>query len=209
MATLTVDAEWDAILVILPDPNYITDTTGTILVGTDAGPIALRGLWRFNLSELPAGQTVTLAQFLAPRVWQVSGGEDRMQHLGPYDTDGQADPEVDNNSVAQATKSSIAATKYLTTDVFQAEGNDDIDITAGAAAHIAAAAGGTYSLVLMQTDETTDATKQIKMFGVDEAPLTPPDRFAQLYIEYEPEGGGGEEPASSPTSADGNRWIWR
>lgn len=203
MATLTINAEWDATMVVLPDPNWITDTTNTILVGTDAGPIGLRGLWRFNLSALPSGQTITLAQFMAPTVWQVAGGEDRQQYLGPYNSNGQADPEADNNTETQATRSNIAATKYLTTSVFQAIGNDDLDITTGAAAHIAAAAGGTYSLVLQQTDETTSSTKQIKMFGLEDEPLTAPDRIGKLYIEY-----SAPVTASSMT-ADGGRWGWR
>jgi hypothetical protein len=200
MASLTIDCDYDGVLVIVPGPDYLIDDTDSLSIGTNPGPVAGRGFFRFPLTSLPAGQTITLAQFQCT-VEQEQSGEDRSHYIGPYNTNGSGDPQTDAGTPSSmASKTDIASNKYLTTTDFQSVGNKVIDITAGAAAHIAARAGLNYSLVIEQTDETTDATKGFKMFGEDQEPgLVPPDHIPQLYLEYSP-ASSAEFPAY---------WRWR
>ena len=196
MPSLLIDCDYNSGLAILPGPDYIVTTTGGLSIGTDSGPVGVRGIFRFPMDDLPAGATITLAEVRLTQ-WQNVNGSDREQYYGPYNSNGLANPASDAGSV-QAARSNLVATNYLTTTTHQADGQKSVDITSGAAAHIAAAAGATYTAVVQQTDETTDATKLFRVYGQSqEGELTPPDHIPQLYIEY-------TEAASS-----NNQLFWR
>ena len=198
MASLLINADYNSTSIKVSLPDYFIDSTGSVLCGTDLGPTVLRTILRFPMDDLPSGQAISLAEVRLTQ-WQNFDTSDRSHYYGPYHVNGLTDPEGDN-ALTQHTRSDVSSTKYVTTTDHQTDGNKAVAITSGAAAHIAAAAGATYTVVLQQTDETTDATKYFKAYGQDES-LTPPDHVPQLYIEY--------APAPSADSGAPPFWRWR
>lgn len=185
MPNVLIDGEYNSNLVILPGPDYIIDTGAGASIGTEDGGVILRYIVRFPLDDLPSGSTVTLAEFRVtqPNSFNVS---DRTFYYGPYNGNGQADPEADDGTT-QASRSDVAGDNYGSTTIHQTDGQKAFDLGATGYSDIAAAklAVNRFSALIQPTDETTTTPKGFNVFGTGQAgDIEAPDHIPQLYLEY-------------------------
>lgn len=189
-ASALIDADYNVGLVRTPIPDYFFTTNSSVNVGTQdsggSGPVVQRGIIRYPLTVVPSGATITKAEVRVTEE-QHFNYEDRTTYYGPLDGDGQYDPEDDEgvDGPGLFSRSTLTSTNYLTTNVHQSTGSKSVDLGATAYADIAAAkvAVDRFTVVLTSVDETTDAVKYFKFFGVAQTP-TPPDHIPQLYLEW-------------------------
>jgi hypothetical protein len=202
MAELEIDADYSVTSVFTDQP--LRDDTGSMNCGVDNGPVVLRIALRFDVSDIPAGSSVSAA-VVTTEQWQSFDVDAKTWRYGPYDGDGLADPQADSDADLYA-GTDLASTSYQESTIHRTDALHQVTLDAAAHGDIEAAiaAGGTYTVVIQDTDEATQG-RLFRIFGHDQGGE---GQIPQLSVTYE-EGqqGGGE--SSGRTSSDGGRWGWR
>lgn len=160
-----------------------TGDSRDIVASRNDGSI-VRVVVKFDLEELPAGSTVTGLVFENTVFLAFPDGRDVF--IGPYDGDGQSDPETDSDAVLYA-GCDVSGSAYVETSEYVNNfTNEAVDIGVSQAfTDVAAAAEGIFSLALRFDVETPDVDGDDQVFFERFSSGDPPE----LVIEYE-DGGG-------------------
>lgn len=166
MAEVLLDCDFSEEIIHDVGGDFEIEFSTDVGVGVVDGPVIIRGCYRFT-GTIPAGVTISVIEFQID-VKSSSGAGADSWYIGPYGTNGQSDPEPDDDHTAY-TRCDVSSNAYLTTTAFRTTGQKLIDLAGTTSkAHIAAAlAAGKFTIATRMVDEATAPTRIATLYKFD------------------------------------------
>ena len=115
----------------------------------------LRTVNRFDVSSIPSGASISKVELIVEVSATPNDVSARSWYIGPYNGDGQGDPETDGASTG-FTRCDVSADNYGTTTAFRTTGVKTIDLGTAPASDLIAAisAASDFSVAIQMVGDT-------------------------------------------------------